>query len=139
MVYHRVPFWNPVHIFPKNENFNKPWCEFSESIKKIIWSKFQVSQTIFGPMFQALKVLNSVSSDILSVRDAKFSDLVHYFFQIFSVKLGEHNCRKVIEPDFSWKFLFGQKMGKKGPKKNKNRLFGCVVKFSWNWLINFFW
>ena len=68
----------------------------------------------------------------MSVRDAKFSDLVHYFFLIFSVKLGEHNCRKVIEPDFSVKFLFGQKMGKKGPKKSKNRLFGCVVKFSWN-------
>ena len=79
-----------------------------------------------------MKFLNSVSSDILSVRDAKFSDLVHYFFLIFPEKLGEHKRRKVIEPDFSGKFLFGQKMGKKGPKKSKKRLFGCVVKFSWN-------
>ena len=63
--------------------------------------------------------MNSVSSDILSVRDAKFSDLLHYFFLIFSVKLGEHKRRKVIEPDFSGKFLFGQKMGKKGPKREK--------------------
>ena len=76
--------------------------------------------------------MNSVSSEILSVRDANFSDLVHYFFLIFSVKLGEHKRRKVIEPDFSGKFLFGQKMGKKDPKKSKNRLFGCVVQFSCN-------
>ena len=35
------------------------------------------------------------------------------------MKLGDHQHRKVMEPDFSGKFLFGQKMGKKGPKKKK--------------------
>ena len=102
-----------------------------------------VLRTPSGPNFKSVRLflvacfrreglMNSVSSDILSARDAKFSDLVHYFFLIFSVKLGEHKRRKVIEPNFSGKFLFGQKNGQKGPKKNKNMLFGCVVKFSWN-------
>ena len=54
-----------------------------------------------------------------SVSDAKFSGLVHYFFLFFCMKLRDHKCRKVTEPDFLGKFSFSQKWAKraqKGPK-----------------------
>ena len=41
------------------------------------------------------------------------------------MKLGDHKRRKVMEPDFSGKFLFGQKMGKNGPKKSKYDFWIC--------------
>ena len=47
------------------------------------------------------------------------------------MKLEDHKRRKVTEPDFSGKFSFGQKWGKrpqKGPKRPKNRIFGLLCK-----------
>ena len=41
------------------------------------------------------------------------------FFWYFQWKLGDHKCRKVMEPDFSGKFIFDQKMCKKVPKREK--------------------
>ena len=77
--------------------------------------------TLFlDPRFRREGPMNSVSS----VSDAKFSELVHYFFLIFSVKLGDHKCRKVTEPDFSGKFSFGQKWG----KRPQNRVFRLLCK-----------
>ena len=35
------------------------------------------------------------------------------------MKLGKHKCRKVIEPDFSGKLLFGQKWAKMVKKRAK--------------------
>ena len=48
-----------------------------------------------------------------------FSELSHYFFLIFCMKLGDHKCSKVTEPDFPEKILFGQigaKRAQNGPK-----------------------
>ena len=78
--------------------------------------------------------MNSVSSVSLSVSQSVTQCSQNWFitfFLIFSVKLGDHKHRKVTEPDFSGKFSFGQKWGKrpqKGPKKHKNRVFGLLCK-----------
>ena len=48
-----------------------------------------------------------------------FSELSHYFFLIFCMKLGHHKCSKVTKPDFPGKILFGQigaKRAQNGPK-----------------------
>ena len=44
------------------------------------------------------------------------------------MKLRDHKRRKVTELDFSGKFSFSQKMGKKGPKWPRNRVFGLLRK-----------
>ena len=47
------------------------------------------------------------------------------------MKLRDHKCRKVTEPDFSGKFSFSQKWAKraqKGPKWPNNRVFGLLRK-----------
>ena len=59
-----------------------------------------------GPMNSALSVR-------ASVRNAVFSELTHYFFLIFCMKLEIRNMSKVTEPDFSEKFSFAQKMVKR--------------------------
>ena len=63
--------------------------------------------------------MNSVSSDILSVRDAKFSDLVHYFFLIFSVKLVERKRRKVMSLVFLGNSYLSKKWAKRVQKRAK--------------------
>ena len=66
-----------------------------------------------------------------SVCDTQFSELVHYFFLIFCMKLSDHKRRKVTEPDFSGKFSFSQNWAKsapKGPKWPKNRVLGLLQK-----------
>ena len=45
------------------------------------------------------------------VRNAKFSELDHGIVLVFLVKLGGNKGRKVTEPDFSEKFLFGPNLG----------------------------
>ena len=56
--------------------------------------------------------LASVSPSVRPyVRNAKLEKLDHEFYLIFSVKLGDHKRRKVTEPDFSGKFLFGPNLG----------------------------
>ena len=87
----------------------------------------------FGPELEKfkgpIKSLLSVSQSVcLSVRYALFSELAHYFFLIFSMKLGDHRWWKVTEPDFSWKFVFGQK----GPKRAKNGPKMTLLDFSQN-------
>ena len=54
--------------------------------------------------------LGSVSQSVRqsvsqSVSDALFSELVHYFFLIFFMKLGVHKRSKVTQPDFLGKLL----------------------------------
>ena len=47
------------------------------------------------------------------------------------MKLRDHKCRKVTEPDFSGKLSFSQKWAKraqKGPKLPKNRVFELLHK-----------
>jgi len=55
----------------------------------------------------------------MSVSNAKFEKSDHEFYLIFSVNLGDHKRRKVTEPDFLEKLLFGPNLGicaQNGPK-----------------------
>ena len=45
------------------------------------------------------------------------------------MELGEHKRRKVIEPDFFGKYLFGQKMGKKVQKRAKIGYLDAWLRF----------
>ena len=44
------------------------------------------------------------------------------------MKLEVDRGSKVTEPDFSGKLPFSKKIGKKGPKRPKNRVFGLLCK-----------
>ena len=69
--------------------------------------------------------MNSVSF----VRNTFFSELAHYFFLIFCMKLGVHEMLKSDRGGFFGKILIFSKMWKKCPKSPKNRVFGLLRKF----------
>ena len=61
-----------------------------------------------------------------------FSRLLHYFFLLFGMKLGNHNGTKLTEPDFSGKFLiwvFGAKRVQKWPKIGSLSFFSRLLHY----------
>ena len=68
----------------------------------------------------------------MSVCNHSISRLLHYFFLLFGMKLGNHNGTKLTSPDFSGKFVFwvfGAKRVQKWPKIGSLSFFSRLLHY----------
>ena len=96
-----------------------PICPRTPGWRHFPRSSPDIPTFLFGSPVCRKDPINSPLSIHQSVRNALFSELFHYFFLKYCMRLEINKRSKVTEPDFSGKFWFSPKRGKKGPEMAK--------------------